>query len=618
VLKSKITLRNQAFFFIAIVLQIFLVTEMCSADTFYVSNSGSNSNPGTFEQPFLSIQYGINTVAANDTLLIFNGTYSGTDNRNLDFNGKDIALCSYGENASFCVIDGGGEDGFLFHTGESSAASIENLTIRNCSTGIIIGNPDGDSPSSPAILNCIVELNATGVVVSDFASVPVITDCRILYNGTGLYYTDHVLGQTVQSCYISHNTGNGISLNDPWGNPSLEFIDCTIELNGNSGFSLAQVEYSHVSFTDSFLTNNLGWGISAHNTESNYISISGGRVANNQSGGIKAFIDGLTVSDCEISGNQGTGIGIGNFVFFPIINNCTIFNNTGDGIIIAGSINKKLPGGPRSYGGEILGCEIYANGGAGIHFSSPMHYPLDITECLIRDNSTGGVFINSSYGYDARVTIAGTTITNCPYGVYIDTDIPCYFNNSIIAFNAGESIVTVNFDELDFNCMNIYGNIAGDWINALAPFEEINNNISADPEFCMAGGLDPYSLSDSSPCAPSNPICGQIGARGVGCSVSAIEGGSPGNYPFTYSLHQAYPNPFNPSTTLSFDLPHNEWASLMIYDVSGRLIDVLFDGWLASGSHEMTWQPRQQASGVYFARLATNEFSEVVRLMLLK
>jgi len=70
-------------------------------------------------------------------------------------------------------------------------------------------------------------------------------------------------------------------------------------------------------------------------------------------------------------------------------------------------------------------------------------------------------------------------------------------------------------------------------------------------------------------------------------------------------LHGVQPNPFNPRTTVRFDLKRPGPVRLRIYDVRGRLVQVLADGWMQPGRYEMTWEGDDRrgsrvASGVYF------------------
>jgi hypothetical protein len=73
---------------------------------------------------------------------------------------------------------------------------------------------------------------------------------------------------------------------------------------------------------------------------------------------------------------------------------------------------------------------------------------------------------------------------------------------------------------------------------------------------------------------------------------------------------QNHPNPFNPSTTISFDLPVATRAQLEVFDVRGRRVARLLDEELAAGRHDVVWDGRDArgraaASGVYFYQLRT-------------
>jgi len=88
-------------------------------------------------------------------------------------------------------------------------------------------------------------------------------------------------------------------------------------------------------------------------------------------------------------------------------------------------------------------------------------------------------------------------------------------------------------------------------------------------------------------------------------------------------LNKAYPNPFNPSTTLSFSLNTDGPAKLEIFNVAGRRVAVITNETLAAGTHQYTWQGRNMqgqivSSGVYFARLKTNDADQVQQLTLIK
>ena len=89
-------------------------------------------------------------------------------------------------------------------------------------------------------------------------------------------------------------------------------------------------------------------------------------------------------------------------------------------------------------------------------------------------------------------------------------------------------------------------------------------------------------------------------------------------------LLDAYPNPFNPQTTIAFDLPKQMAVSLRVFDVSGLLVKVLVNGEVCGQGRNVTaWSSRDDtgrrvASGTYFYRLEAGEYSETKRMALIK
>jgi hypothetical protein len=88
--------------------------------------------------------------------------------------------------------------------------------------------------------------------------------------------------------------------------------------------------------------------------------------------------------------------------------------------------------------------------------------------------------------------------------------------------------------------------------------------------------------------------------------------------PIQYRLYPAYPNPFNAQTTLAFDLPLPGIVSLRIFDMLGRTVAVLQDGFVEAGSHRVIFDGTALASGLYFARLQAGAFVQSTKLVLMK
>ena len=85
-----------------------------------------------------------------------------------------------------------------------------------------------------------------------------------------------------------------------------------------------------------------------------------------------------------------------------------------------------------------------------------------------------------------------------------------------------------------------------------------------------------------------------------------------------YTLEQNYPNPFNPVTNIKYSLPKDGNIKLAVYDIIGNEVDVLLNRKQASGKYEISWNAERFASGVYFYKLITNEFTQTKRMLLLK
>ena len=88
--------------------------------------------------------------------------------------------------------------------------------------------------------------------------------------------------------------------------------------------------------------------------------------------------------------------------------------------------------------------------------------------------------------------------------------------------------------------------------------------------------------------------------------------------PEKYALHPAFPNPFNPKTTIRFDLPEAGNILLAVYDITGREVVRLAEGFHVGGYYEKQFDGLTLASGVYFARLKTDGFSKTRKLLLIK
>ena len=102
--------------------------------------------------------------------------------------------------------------------------------------------------------------------------------------------------------------------------------------------------------------------------------------------------------------------------------------------------------------------------------------------------------------------------------------------------------------------------------------------------------------------------------------VSRVESlnGNTGSIPLEYSLNPAYPNPFNPSTNISYLLPENGEIIISIYDINGRKIETLLQTNQAAGNYTINWNAKDLASGLYFVKLDADEYVKTQKLLLVK
>lgn len=88
--------------------------------------------------------------------------------------------------------------------------------------------------------------------------------------------------------------------------------------------------------------------------------------------------------------------------------------------------------------------------------------------------------------------------------------------------------------------------------------------------------------------------------------------------PDKFSLSNAYPNPFNPSTKVQLSVPFASRVELKVFDVMGRQVDVIADREFSAGTYDFQWNAKGFNSGIYFLRLTTANYTETKKLMLLK
>lgn len=372
-------------------------------------------------------------------------------------------------------------------------------------------------------------------------------------------------------------------------------------------------------------------------------------------GGIFSELSSPIISESFIIGNFAIRAG-GGMAFYqsdPTIKENVISENTtieysGGGILIwesdARIENNTIIGNYGSNGGGISLFESVVIGG--------------VVNNLIVENSSeffgGGVFCKGATGFIANNTIVDNQ-TIYGGGVFIYESYPNIINNIIwgntcTAPPGHQVYIWDVYSESIFMYCDIQGGL--DAFGGTGSGENFNGtyeyNIDLDPMF-VATGEAPFTLQDSSPCInagtpdtsglnlPEYDLVGNprivdnivdMGAYENQAS-SMVAGENRRSSPERLRLHPNYPNPFNPTTTISFEIPQTSKISesfevyLQIYDITGKLVKTLIHGKMLPGYHSVMWNGKDDAgedvgSGIYFYRLRSQRTAVVRKMVLVR
>ncbi|GAB5521958.1 MAG: hypothetical protein RhofKO_42090 [Rhodothermales bacterium] len=254
------------------------------------------------------------------------------------------------------------------------------------------------------------------------------------------------------------------------------------------------------------------------------------------------------------------------------------------------------------------------------------------------------------YNMAAMGRVDPTVTANVPtYGVFRDANgTPTY-----VAFNASDAARTITFSdgftlEVPARSLASGGKLLAP--SDLSPDGDIDGIRSAELSWSGVEGAAGYDIevandadfsnvvtsTSTDASTTSQAIDGLEPATNYHWRVRAVNALGPGvwttaefttalntsvlhdDIPRTYRLHGNYPNPFNPSTKIRFDLPEAAAVTLDVFDAMGRRIDRLIDQTLTAGTHAATFNAAQRSSGLYLYRLHTPSFTATQRMVLLK
>ena len=355
--------------------------------------------------------------------------------------------------------------------------------------------------------------------------------------------------------------------------------------------------FNHISevIIDS-LTFQYGAGVELHNSSvifndimfSSNFSFNGGAVHCNNSSSPAfnnvTFKNNVCEFDENNSWNEDSGEGGAVFIgneSTPSFNYCSFINNRAE-----------------SFGGAVS-----------VHYGYPSFNYCLFTE-NISDASGASIFIGNSQS--DSINIKSSTFYHNQSLDSSGANIVTNWTELIITSSIVRASQPIEFYNDDPNINITFSNIDGGY--------EGEGNIDLDPLFCNPDSLD-FNLTEESPCISAGQYGAHMGAFGVGCTSILFTDNT--QIPDDYKLYQNFPNPFNPNTTIHYDLPKNSLVSITVYDMMGRVVKNLVNDMQTAGFKSIQWDGtnnRNQSisAGIYIYTLYYGNNIETKKMILLK
>ena len=429
------------------------------------------------------IQDVVNAAADGDTIFLVDGTYRGTGNRDVDYQGKAITITRWAPTQT-PVIDCEGTEsefhrGFILHSGEGSGSVLDGVTIIN---GRELSHWGDMAPPSPkaVLLGGSREYDDThwsgGAIMIDGAS-PTIKNCTFRDNcattGGGAICSLSEEDETaISNCHFANNSVTGHFVVGGDHTPGV----------GGGLYVSGRVLVEDCVFYDNAADDGAGMGCDHASGQLNRCTFhfndataSGGALT------IWFSPNYLNITECTFSLNAAPyGAGVQLLGGLTTMNECTFISNS--------SFND---------GGAIY-CED-SGGWSG-------HSALEMTNCTLH-------FCCAGTGHGG-----GLFLKDAPY-VTVEKTIISYGCKEAIYCDPGMTTTPT------LSCCDLYGNSGGDWVGRIAGQNGVSGNFSADPVFCDMSHWD-LTLHTASPCAPggSPGSCNRIGSKDVACGPGLFPG----------------------------------------------------------------------------------------------
>jgi len=641
--------------------------------TRYVSPAGSNTPPyDTPETASHTIGAAVTACTGTDTVLVTGGNFveTVTVNQTVKILGSWDPTFSVQDMQSHPTRLQGGSTSLRFRAGSGDYGSVEQIVFHDCTGGITTLPANGrhggaiySLEASPTIRNCVFEDNRAapgtgngyGGAICFIGGTPTVENCDFTGNiassggAIGVFGTATV---TLTDCTFSGNGCSDSMEGFQGGTFLVEGASLTVEGGSVSGgrnvfkggalaMTGGQVVLDRVLVEDNVTTDG-GGAISAEGgvLELLNTTLLGNDGGGGSGGGVEAMGTHLVFRNTRISGNTTANIGGGICAFTAtgVVENCQVDGNQGSsigGMFLMG-------------GGELLvrNNMVFGNDSGGL-MASGTGVAEDWNNVW---NNTGGDYMSGAPGaHDLSLD-----------PVFVDADAgdfglgcysPCIDGGAIdplcldpdgsradIGLLGGPSAVFVAPGAVDGLVLTHLGDgeIRLNWnpgsesdLDRYVIYRDTSEVFIPSPVKAIASVPHPTDFLDDTPPAGDwyylvavvneDGYCGGYSVKVHTSGVSAVSD----PLPKIMAIASIAPNPFNPRTTIRFDVGRSGPVRLGIFDVRGRLVQDLVTGTLASGRHQAVWDGRDRsgraaAAGVYFVRLTGEGKSLTAKMVLAK
>jgi hypothetical protein len=394
-------------------------------------------------------------------------------------------------------------------------------------------------------------------------------------------------------------------INTPGTNDSSKIVYCSLKYGkANTGDDLDRCGGAMAikNFNKVLISNCL----IAYNSTSGNMSTTGG-------GGIALWTASPTITGCEFYANTGV-YGPAMVIYYS--SNALIGNNHFHGHTGHGLINIGAGSAPILMNNLIENNTSTAPAHGVIHFEGGSGRAVLINNTIVNNDCGGGAIWESDGS--TPLFVNDIIYGNTPAQVRLEVPSALHFFNCLIE-GGREGFTGTAFSGTYQNCLD-----------SNPAFADSNDFHLQDASPCISSGVDSIQMSKKRYTAPAydfdgNPRPNPVGSRpDIGAFESVLGNPAmgvheaPGASPNGFQLHPNYPNPFNPATSVSYELPSACDVRLTVGDVMGREVAVLEQGRKAAGAHRIEFDGTRLAGGVYFCRLQAGSEVMTRKMVLLK